>query len=142
MKDAEVAGGVFALGRGALRGIFHQVKLFHLWREQACSGEGDSQADEQDEDRRFGEKFASVKPVEDQMNERDDGAPLLQDQVAFDQNLRDGPRKPIRTADQDFNFRTEYSGAQNGGKKNHGAQPHRRVEQTDKSEYRGHWREF
>ena len=107
MKDAEIARGVLALSRGALGRIFHQVKLFHLRREQARAAQGDAQANEQDEDRRFGEEFAGIEPIEDQMNQRNSRTPLLENHVAFDKNLRNGAGHPFGAADQHFDFRTE-----------------------------------
>ena len=139
MKDAKIAGGMFLLSRGRLRGILHDVKLFHLRREQARAAESHAQADHQDDERRLGEEFAGVEPIEDQMNQRDGRTPLLENHVAFDENLRDGARHPFGAADDLFDFWTEDSRPDDRGKKDHRAQPYRRVEQSDKSEYRGHW---
>ena len=127
VEDAKVAVGVGFLGRGALRGIFVEVKFFHARREEARSEQGDTEAEDENDERGFSEKFAGVQPVEDKVNESDGGAPLLEDHVALDENLRDGAWHPIGAEDL-ADFRAEEGWADDGGEKDHGAQPNRRVE--------------
>ena len=139
MKDAKIAGGVIFLGGRCLRGIFHDVKLFHLRREEARPTQSHAQADDEDDEGGLGEEFAGIEPIEDQMHQRDGCAPLLEDHIAFDEDLSDGARHPFSATYDLFDLRAEDSGPDNRGEKDHRAQPYRRVEQSDKSEYRGHW---
>lgn len=83
------------------------MKLLHLWREQAHAAEGNAQAEDDNDEGRFGEEFAGIKPIENQMRQSDAGAPLLKDHVTNHEDLGDGAGNPFGVADQLFDLGPE-----------------------------------
>jgi uncharacterized repeat protein (TIGR01451 family) len=130
-----------AFGRGLflqrrLHRVFNHVQFFHFGRQGPFAKQRDAEAAEKNPEGRLGIETIKIKPFGHQVNESDAGAPLLEHKITFDDHLRDDAR--ARRGDEIFNFVREKGGADHRGKKDHRAQPHRRVEQTDKSQDRDH----
>lgn len=136
MENGEAAGRGGFLFEGGLDGVFDEVKVFHLRRHEAAAGEGGAEAKDENDKGGAGEDAAGVAPFDQEVKEGDGGADLLEDEVAFDHDLGGGAS--AREGEEVFDFVGEKSGADDGGEKDHRAQPDRSVEQPDKFDRRGH----
>ena len=91
MQNAEGAsGGSFYFERG-LRGIPFQMQLFQFGMHDIRTDDADHEETHKQEEIEAVKGAAIVKPFGDKVGESNASTPLMDDEVAIDQNLRRRP---------------------------------------------------
>ena len=125
MKDAEGSRRALLHFRRALLRVFFEVQVVHARLEHVAAENTNHEQSHEEEQDQAVERAPRVKPLRDQLADRNRRTPLLHNEIALNKQLC--RRAGMRSAEQTNHFVREKYRPGGEGEKYHRPEPHCRI---------------
>jgi hypothetical protein len=129
MENSKRACGILTLN--SLGRVLDKVEMLHVRLHPVTAHDADEEGDHDNGEAQSIKGFACVEPFGNEMDDGDDTAALMEDEIAMENDLSSGTG--IFQAEKAFHFGREKGGTDRHGEENGGTKPDRSIDDSNKA---------